>query len=138
MTKSPKQPPEQTDLSVIDHAKTVVTSGQDEVTTDELFSHIGELTDALAEAEAEVEKLKAKSTVDDVKAQILAPYVTNVFRFVVSYCAVVGVMLTLAAFKWNGFVLPETILGIIAGSTAVSVIGLIGMVISGLFGKSGG
>jgi hypothetical protein len=126
-----------TDPSVIDSASTVIASGEYELTAEGLISYIGELTDALGEAEAEIERLEAKSTVDDVKAQILKPYVTNVFRFVVCYCAIVGLMLTLAGFKTGGFVLPEAILGIIAGSTAVSVIGLIGMVITGLFGKSG-
>lgn len=98
---------------------------------------INELASALEEATAELAQLKGKQTVDDVKATLLAPYTNRVFRFVVGYCSIVGVMLLLAAWKSvTGFELSDAILGIIAGSTAVSVIGLIGMVITGLFGIS--
>ena len=138
MTKSPAPPPPpQTDLTVIDSAPLVVASGTFELTVDDLYNQLGELSDALAEAEAEIARLEGFQTVESVKAELLGPYVKGVFRFVVSYCGVVGALLILAGFSLGGFALPETILGIIAGSTAVSVIGLIGLVISGLFGKSG-
>lgn len=91
----------------------------------------------LESTKAELDKLAGKKTVDDVRAEMLADFSTNTFRFVVGYCAVVGIMLLLAGWKGaTGFSLSDTILGIIAGSTAVSVIGLIGMVVSGLFGRA--
>lgn len=136
MPNSPASPLPQTDPNVIDNAPLVVASGEFELTVDDLYNQLGELSDALAEAEAEVARLKAAQSVESVKAQLLEPYVKGVYRFVVGYCATVGGLLLLAGFSLGGFTLPETILGIIAGSTAVSVIGLIGLVVSGLFGKS--
>lgn len=104
---------------------------------DRYLDVIGELAAELEARDAELNRLKGKKTVEEVRAQMLERYSDNVFWFVVIYCGVVGVMLLLAGFgAWTGFALSDAILGIIAGSTAVSVIGLIGMVVSGLFGSS--
>lgn len=141
MTNSPAPPAPQTNPNVIDNARlnapAAMAGGDFDVTVSDLYNQLGELSDALAESEAEIERLKGAQNVESVKAKLLEPYVKGVFRFVVGYCATVGALLLLAGFSFYGFALPETILGIIAGSTAVSVIGLIGLVISGLFGKSG-
>lgn len=98
------------------------------------YEKIGSLSEDLAAALAENEKLK--QFIDVVKARMLERYVNKVFNFVALYCVAVGVLLLLSGLPRSGFRLPTTILGIIAGSTAVSVIGLIGFVITGLFGRS--
>ena len=92
----------------------------------------------LEASEAELAQLRARKTIDDVKAELLAPYANKVFWFVVWYCIAVGAILVVDAVGGTRFHLSDTILGIIAGSTAVSVIGLIGAVVTGLFhaGKS--
>jgi hypothetical protein len=96
---------------------------------------VGYYSDALSDAEAELERLKGQKAVEQVRAGLLAPYSSKVYWFVVGYCLSVGAILLLSGWgKSNGFALSDTVLSIIAGSTAVSVIGLIGMVISGLFG----
>lgn len=98
---------------------------------------IGELASKLDASDAEVERLKGQQTVDQVRARLMAPYADKVYGFVLGYCIVVAVFLILAAFRAHtGFELSDTILAIIAGSTAVAVIGLIGMVVSGLFGSA--
>jgi len=89
-------------------------------------------------AESENTRLKAKKTIDDVKAQMMEPYANKVFSFVVFYCIVVALMLVASATAPRWFHLSDTILSIVAGSTAASVIGLIGIVVSGLFGVSRG
>lgn len=145
MTNSPngpgKPPLEPFDPTLIDNAPVepdplpAIVENEDY----SVFSDIiGELSEKLAEAEAEIARFQGQQTVEQVKAGLLAPYSKRVFWFVVGYCAVVGIMLLLAG--WGvatSFKLSDAILGIIAGSTAVSVIGLIGMVISGLFGVGG-
>ncbi|WP_428968233.1 hypothetical protein ACQR50_10275 [Sphingomonas sp. Xoc002] len=107
---------------------------------DEAFAALEALSSTLAaqleSANAELAALKGKKTVDDVRAEMLAEFSTNTFLFVVFYCISVGLILLLAGWKeTTKFQLSDTILSIIAGSTAVSVIGLIGMVVSGLFGR---
>ncbi|MBW6522427.1 hypothetical protein KZ810_02855 [Sphingomonas sp. RHCKR47] len=124
------------DPSIIDSAPIAPTASE-QGDDDSYLTVIGQLASELEARDAELARIAAKKTVDEVKAQMLERYSDNVFRFVVCYCIAVGCMLLLAGFhKHTDFELPDTILAIIAGSTAVSVIGLIGMVVSGLFGRS--
>jgi len=95
---------------------------------------VGDLAARVDAAESENIRLKAKKTVDDVKAAMMEPYANGVFWFVIWYCIVVGAIVVLDGFGFLRFHLSDAVLGIIAGSTAVSVIGLIGIVVSGLFG----
>jgi len=123
------------DPSLIDSAPPETGVGSERASDDVYFHMVTSLASELDAANAELSRLKAKRTIEEVRAGMLEEYSNKVFWFVVFYCLVVGIMLVLAG--WNdrtGFSLSDTILGIIAGSTAVSVIGLIGMVISGLFG----
>jgi hypothetical protein len=62
-------------------------------------------------------------------------YARWVFCYLVSYSSVVGVFLLLSGFRLFGFSLPNTVLEFMVGSTAVSAIGLVLAVTTGLFGK---
>lgn len=99
-----------------------------------LYIQLGERDAKIASLTAELARLAGSSDIESVKAKLLEPYVNKVFGFVAIYCGFVGVILFLAGMQ-IGFTLPETILAIISGSTAVSVIGLIGLVVTGLFGS---
>lgn len=91
----------------------------------------------LAQNEAlrvENESLKWRKTYDEVRAEMMQPYAGKVFNFLVCYCLFVGAVILLAGFKVAGFAISDAVLGIIAGSTAASAIGLVGFVVSGLFG----
>lgn len=83
---------------------------------------------------AENESLKWRKTYDEVRAEMMQPYAGKVFNFLVCYCLFVGAVILLAGFRVGGFAISDTVLGIIAGSTAASAIGLVGFVVSGLFG----
>lgn len=108
------------------------------VQVQELEQHFFNLQTALENAQAELAQAKGKNTVDDVRADLMVPYANKVFYFVAGYCVVVGAMIIASgAQRVTGFQLSDTVLGIIAGSTAVSVIGLIGIVLGGLFRVSG-
>ncbi|XYK78760.1 MAG: hypothetical protein ROO70_13295 [Labrenzia sp.] len=62
-------------------------------------------------------------------------YARWVFCYLVSYSSIVGIFLICAGFKIFGFTLPDTVLEFLVGSTAVSAIGLVLAVTTGLFGK---
>ena len=83
---------------------------------------------------AERKRLEAELlSADQVKAKMMEQYANKVFNFVCAYC--VGVAIILVTNRNSvGTPLSDTVLAIIAGSTAVSVIGLIGIVVGGLFG----
>ena len=132
-------PNKRLDPPIIAKAPDEVASGLGVTATDKDFDDelIGRLMFELEAAKAQIDELSGQSTVEQVRAELMGPYASKVFNFVVAYCGVVALFLILSAFKYHtGFILSGTILAIIAGSTAVAVIGLIGMVVSGLFGST--
>ena len=82
---------------------------------------------------AENERLQGKKTYDDVRIELMKPYANRVFGFLVFYCIFVAITLLLQGFRILGFELSDTVMAVIAGSTAASAIGLVGFVVSGLF-----
>lgn len=124
--------PSKLDPSLIDSAP-IESVSQGEILDSERV--IAALSAELEETKAELAGIKAKKTIDDVKVELLEPYSNKVFWFVVIYCLIVGLIIIGDGFRVFQFDLSDTVLGIIAGSTAVSVIGLIGVVVGGLFGS---
>ena len=97
-------------------------------------NELSKMQSRLQESNAEGERLKAELlSADQVKAKMMEQYANKVFHFVCWYCIGVAVILLTNRIAL-GTPLSETVLAIIAGSTAVSVIGLIGIVVGGLFG----
>lgn len=60
-------------------------------------------------------------------------YAKWVFRYLVTYSIFAAIIVVLHGFGIGGFVLPDIVLGALVGSTAVSAIGLVAAVVSGLF-----
>lgn len=119
---------------IIDKAPTVPVDIDPSSTDDDVERElIGELQDQLAEAKADLARMQASNQIEDTKAALMKPLLLLVYYLVAAYCAIILVFAGLQGFGWAGFDLDTTILGILSGSTAVSVIGLIGMLISGVF-----
>lgn len=57
----------------------------------------------------------------------------RVYWYLVGYSAGAFMLLVLHGAKYNGFALDKTVLALVVGSTAVSAIGLVGIVVRGLF-----
>lgn len=62
-------------------------------------------------------------------------YAKKVFCYLVAYSIFVGIIIILHGFKVCGFVLPESALSFLVGSTAAAAIGLVYSVTNGLFGN---
>ncbi len=60
-------------------------------------------------------------------------YAKKVLRFLYIYCAVVVTLLILQGFHIYNFKLADLVVVTLVGGTAISVIGLVGFVIRGLF-----
>jgi hypothetical protein len=127
----PRKPPAR-DPAFIETATRLETFGSDAAA--ELLAQSEALLAQNEALRAENESLKWRKTYDEVRAEMMQPYAGKVFNFLVCYCLFVGAVILLAGFKVGGFVISDTVLGIIAGSTAASAIGLVGFVVSGLFG----
>jgi hypothetical protein len=78
------------------------------------------------------QRLKTKGEID----RLLRPYANRVFGFLCAYGFVATVLLILNGFHWHGFTLSDSVLNVVVGSTAVSAIGLVGLVVNGLFGAA--
>lgn len=88
-----------------------------------------------AELRTQLDRTSGKLDVASVKAKMMEPWANKVFIFVCVYCLALGALVVMSGFKVCGFSLSDTVLAVLAGSTAASVIGLIGIVASGLFGS---
>jgi hypothetical protein len=96
---------------------------------------VGQLAAENEQLRAEVDRLTGSQTYEEVRVQMMKPYANKVYWFLVWYCVFVAIVILLCGFRLGGFQISDTVLGIIAGSTAVSAIGLVGFVVSGLFGS---
>jgi hypothetical protein len=94
------------------------------------FSEIAnENFDLRLENKALKEQLASKKVIED----LLGPTSRRAFIFLCCYGVGAFILLILSGFQIGGFALPETILGLLVGSTAVSAIGVFAAVIKGLF-----
>jgi regulator of replication initiation timing len=74
-------------------------------------------------------RLATKEAIDGM----LRPYSEKVYRFLCGYGIGSFGLVLLDGFHYRGFDLPEVVAVTIVGSTAVSAIGLVGLVIRGMF-----
>lgn len=85
------------------------------------------------ELKAELEKTQKRVRTVEILDQLIEPMAKRSFGFMCAYCGVVGLLVGLHGFKARGFNLPESVLQFLVGSTATTVIGLVGMVLTGIF-----
>jgi hypothetical protein len=106
-----------------------------DVTSSQFYSElVAELQVENAELRMQLDQVEGQLTVEQVKAKMMEPWANKVFTFVCWYCVVLGALVLLSGFNVCGFSLSDTVLSVLAGSTAASVVGLVGIVASGLFG----
>lgn len=94
------------------------------------FDQVGDETFQLKE---ELSQLKAQTSTRATLDGLIIPYASRTFWFMCVYCGGVGLMLMLSGFQDLGFRLSDPVLQLLVGSTAVTVIGLVGMVLTGVF-----
>ncbi len=81
----------------------------------------------------QVGDLQSKNNTTDILNDLIKPYASKAFNFMCAYSFVVGIFVTFNAFGWCGFELEAGVMEFLVGSTAVTVIGLVGMVLTGIF-----
>jgi hypothetical protein len=79
-----------------------------------------------------LEKLVARNNTSKILDDLIKPYAKNTFRFMCIYCFFAATILITKGFCPR-FGLSNKVLQILVGSTAVTVIGLVGMVLTGVF-----
>ena len=101
-----------------------------------IWIFVGKLQVEIGILRADNDRLSAETDPAVVKARLLRPYANKVFRFLVMYTVAVFGMIVLDGFGTWGFHLPDAVLTVLAGSSLVSVVGLIGTIVSGLLASS--
>jgi hypothetical protein len=75
---------------------------------------------------------RGSSTIAELD-KLIAPSANKAFRYMSAYSAGSFALLVLDGSQWRGFNLDEGVLELLVGSTAVTVLGLVGMVLTGIF-----
>lgn len=91
--------------------------------------------DKLARVGTDRDNLKAQVDAETTRTlnDLIRPSADRAFKFMWSYCGGVFLLLVLHGFEICNFELPASTLDYLVGSTAVTVIGLVGMVLTGIF-----
>ena len=91
------------------------------------------LSNQNVELKSEINILKQKLKTNDHLDGLIQPYAARAFWFMSVYCGFVAIILIFQGFHFYAFNLTDSVIQIIVGSTAVTVIGLVGMVLTGVF-----
>lgn len=110
-----------------------VTATDTPVSRDDIFRKFVEVSEENGELKLENEQLKAGRKTSDILDDLIKPYAFRTFVFMCLYCLVVGLIIVLDGFEGLNFSLPDGVLQLLVGSTATTVLGLVGMVLTGIF-----
>ncbi len=103
---------------------------------DQALKERQDLADDNTQLQDELMELKSKLATKQELDALIKPYAGKAYWFMCAYCGTVAIILLLAGFKdVNGipFTLSDSVLEFLVGSTATTVIGLVGMVLTGIF-----
>ncbi len=96
----------------------------------EAFVRLSEENESLKQ---ELDATKKTVRTIQILDELIEPYAKKSFWFMCAYCGTVGAILLTDGCQSSGFKLPESVLRFLVGSTATTVIGLVGMVLTGIF-----
>ena len=82
---------------------------------------------------ADNDRLSAESDIGIVKARLLKPLANRIFWFLAVYTGLVFAVIGLHGFRVWEFTMPDSVLAVLAGTSLVSIVGLAGTMVSGLF-----
>lgn len=111
----------------------VVVSTDAQVPADALRSALVRLGDENAALKEDLDKTRKRVRTLEILDELIEPMAKRSFIFMCLYCAVVAGIVIAHGIDQSGFKLPESVLQFLVGSTATTVIGLVGMVLTGIF-----
>jgi len=90
-------------------------------------------TEENARLKQEMEKIKKQARTTEILDQLMVPSATKAFRYMFAYSGAVGIILLMNSFGIFPNPLAPEVLKFLVGSTAATVLGLVGMVLAGIF-----
>lgn len=126
------KPPAKVTVEDIDNAplSSSPAEGADIAQLRDAFTRVSE---EKAQLQADYDKLEKRVRTVEILDKLIEPYAFKTFWFMVGYCAFVALALCAHGWHLGKFELPSSVLDFLVGSTAVTVIGLVGMVLTGIF-----
>jgi hypothetical protein len=91
------------------------------------------VSDDLIELREQLLRERENNQTRKILDNLIIPYAGKAYYFMIIYCSFVASILLIDGFGVRGYRIPDSTLGYLVGSTAVTVIGLVGMVLSGVF-----
>jgi len=132
----PQPQAEQPKISVEDMDNALDHLVPEESTSEQTRTVFDRLSDVALEnfqIKQTVAELEQKLRTKDILDGLIEPYAGRAFNFMCVYSGFVGSVLLLDSFNISGFEMDPTVQAYLVGSTAVTVIGLVGMVLTGVF-----
>jgi hypothetical protein len=123
-------------LRDLDNAPTEIHPEDGAPTPDEsaiLQQRLIEVSAELESVKQEFDTYKRRNRAADILNTLIEPYAKKIFWFMVWYCIVVAVFLFVNAIGWFSNTIGDSVLQLLVGSTATTVLGLVGMVVAGIF-----
>ena len=112
------------------------------VSVDDFRAAFVKVSDEKAALQQELDATQKRVRTVEILDKLIEPYAKRTFWFMCAYSGFVGVVLLMHGCVVSGFKLPGDVLTFLVGSTATTVIGLVGMVLTGIFvgarGRGGG
>lgn len=114
--------------------QTVAPSATDvPVRLEELNAAFSRVTEDNAALKEENDQLRKKVRTTEILDDLMKPYASKAYIFMCSYSAFVGLFLLMHGFGCFRVPVEKSVLEFLVGSTAATVIGLVGMVLTGIF-----
>ena len=136
MQDEPQPQAEQPKISVEDMDNALDHLVPEESTSEQTRTVFDRLSDVALEnfqLKQTVAELEQKLRTNDILDGLIEPYAGRAFNFMCVFSGFVGSVLLLDSFNISGFEMDPTVQAYLVGSTAVTVIGLVGMVLTGVF-----
>ncbi|SLN69544.1 hypothetical protein AQS8620_03288 [Aquimixticola soesokkakensis] len=103
------------------------------VTRDDLTAALARVSDENSQLKQDLEAAQKKIKTTEILDDLLEPSAKKAFNYMFCYSGAVGIILLMNGFGFFVNVLDPEVLKFLVGSTAVTVIGLVGMVLTGIF-----
>ena len=129
--------PPQPTLSDLDNAPTTLPNTSsaetpaDDVAT--LTQRLQEVSEDFTRLQQEYDAYRKENKGIDHLNDMIKPYASKIYNFMVCYCLVVAYILIENAAGRFPKTIDSTVMSFLVGSTATTVLGLVGMVVTGIF-----